>query len=261
MSANIGLAIACLAMSIGDVPATRSSAPALTPHPAIGDRFANVFSRTISIRAPGLDPLVSRNSGSGLYKVLVIKDEKLTLQGDFLYDGQPESHSLNTLSDRGATVCWDARCGPATDASGLAYNPLLWGPAPPSLHVGQGWRATIPIPWELGPAGDETVRVVAVDESNGEATLERSGEAEGLFDQDHLKLTMKRGGDAVSFAVTPGRARWSGWARFRRGIVVSDALLVERSVTLTPSAGPAVMGLEREYITLNAIDPAIMSGR
>ena len=259
VKSKIGLTAVWLATLVPISAATRPTAPALTLHPVVGDRFANVFSRTISITAPGLDAWVSRNSGSGVYRTVAVSGDQIRLDGQFLYDGRAISHSLSTLSDSGRTVCWDARCGPATDASGLAYNPWLWGTPPSGLHVGQSWHVQIPAPWELGPSGDQTVKVVAIDQRNGEATLERFGEAEGIFDQDPPVISMKSAGKTVSFAVTPGRARWNGWARFRRGIVLSDVLLVERPVKLKSDAGPAIDGLEREYVLLNAIDPTIVS--
>ena len=49
-----------------------------------------------------------------------------------------------------------------------------------------------------------------------------------------------------------GHARWSGLARFRRGVVQSDVLLVERSVTVSTD-DETLKGYEREYITLNAV--------
>jgi len=91
----------------------------------VGQSFTNVFSRTISFRAPGWDDAVSRISGTGVYTVTEVAGDRFSFDGQFLEDGRPESKGKTESRDHGRTSCWEGQCTTATDASGLLYNAAL----------------------------------------------------------------------------------------------------------------------------------------
>ncbi|HEX8777252.1 MAG TPA: hypothetical protein VF738_03975 [Rhodanobacter sp.] len=236
--------------SAGAAPAT---APALTPAFRAGASFGNVFSRTIALRAPGFDEAVRRVSGTATYRVTDADAAPVQLHIDYRYDGRPAGSGAVTLPDAGATNCYDGKCTPNTDASGLAYNPRLWGPAPATLKLGQRWTVDIATPWELGPAGRQTVTVVALDPSSHTVTLEREGNGDGAWLDEKPQLTLTRSGRSYIVTRQPGRTHWRGWTTFRDGIVLSDELVSTRPVTLTAAGLGRIEASERQYILLNAM--------
>ncbi|MBD8881723.1 hypothetical protein IHE49_14650 [Rhodanobacter sp. 7MK24] len=143
--------------------AASTTAPALTPAFRPGASFGNVFSRTVAVQAPGFDEAVHRVSGTATYRVTDAALASPHLFVDYRYDGRAAGSGTAELTDSGATNCFDGKCTPNTDASGLAYNPRLWGSPPATLKLGQRWTVDIAGPWELGPAGKQTVTVVALD--------------------------------------------------------------------------------------------------
>jgi hypothetical protein len=60
--------------------------------------------------------------------------------------------------------------------------------------------------------------------------------------------------------VATGKAKWSGYTTFRRGVILSDVLLVERTVTVTSKEMGQSSGTERQYILLNAMPPHQLPG-
>ena len=232
---------------------TISAEDSLRTHARMGEEFGNIFSRTISIRVPGFDPYVKRISGSGFYKVTSVERDKLMLNGHFWYDGRPPTDTVNIIKDDGRTVCWDESCAPATDASGLSFNPLIWGLPSGALYVGQSWQVNISVPWELGPPGRQTVTVVSIDPAFRQITLKREGQGDGSFADDMTTVSLSKNKHDVTATISGGHARWSGLTTFREGIIVSDALLVDRPVTVTVEGLQPVTGSERQYILLNAI--------
>jgi hypothetical protein len=58
--------------------------------------------------------------------------------------------------------------------------------------------------------------------------------------------------------VSEGKAKWSGYTTFRRGVILSDVLLVERSMTITSAETGQSSGTERQYILLNEVPPDLM---
>lgn len=227
-------------------------ASALTPvfHP--GERYANVFSRTIAVRAAGFEENVRRVSGSAQYRVLAGTTAGPQLHIDYRYDGRAPGSGRVELRDGGATACFDGNCSPNTDASGLTWNPRLWGIAPPSLRIGQRWTTDIAQAWELGTPGRQTVTVMTLDASDARVTLKREGSGEGAFLGDAPTITLRRDGVGRMFRVSPGRAHWIGLTTFRAGVIVSDELMVERPLTLVSDALGPVAAQEREYILLDA---------
>lgn len=126
----------------------------------VSQEFGNVFSRTVAFQVNGFDPLVKRISGTGIYEVERVTPQEIVTNSTFLYDGRPASTGETTIKDGGRTICWKSNCSAATDASGVSINPLLWGTPKGKLHVGQSWEVIINVPWELGPPGKETVKVI-----------------------------------------------------------------------------------------------------
>lgn len=224
----------------------------LEPKLQVGQKLGNVFSRTVSYKAEGIDEVVRRTSGTGIYVVTANSPAGTALDGQFRYDGIPEFKAKAEIKDGGRTVCYDGKCSAATDASGVLYNPLLWGDPKGSIHNGLSWDVSIAEPWELGPPGKETVTVIEVEPGDHSATLKREGAGEGYFANDSKQIHISKDGKSYLVDVNPGRAHWIGYTRFREGIVMSDELLVDRPVTLTSKEMGNIAAQERQYILLNA---------
>jgi hypothetical protein len=235
------------------LPAAPATAPALTPAFRAGASLGNVFSRTIAIHAPGFDDAVRRVSGTAVYRVTDASATRPRLRIDYDYDGRPAGSGTVELPDDGATNCFNGQCAPNTDASGLAYNPRLWGRPPTTLHVGQRWTVDIAGPWELGPAGRQTVTMVALDPASRTVTLQREGSGDGAWLGDAPTLTLTRDGRSYQVTRQAGRAHWYGYATFRDGIVLSDELISTRPVMLASDRLGRIKAVERQYILLNAM--------
>lgn len=226
----------------------------------VSQEIGNVFSRAIAFQVSGFDSLVYRVSGTGIYKVERFTPDEIVANSTFLYDGRPASTGETTIKDGGRTICWKGNCSVATDASGVSINPLLWGMPKGKLHVGQTWDVNISIAWELGPAGKETVKVISIDPANDTITLERTGEGEGEAVNEIKKLQLVKDKKTYAVEVSAGKAKWDGTTTFRRGVILSDELLVERPVTVTSKELGKSSGMERQYILLNATQPDLLHG-
>ena len=233
--------------------AAAATAPALTPTFRAGASFGNVFSRTVDVQAPGFDEAVHRVSGTATYRVTDAAAAPPRLRIDYRYDGRPAGNGAVELPDGGATNCYDGKCAPNTDASGLAYNPRLWGPAPAKLKPGQHWTVDFAAPWELGPAGRQTVTVVALDPTSHTVTLEREGSGDGAWLGDAAPLALIRNGRSYPVTRQGGRTHWQGYTTFRDGIVLNDELVSTRTVTLASPQLGRIEAAERQYILLNAM--------
>lgn len=229
------------------------SAQFLTPKPAIGQEYENVFSIAFSIKGAGFDELVRRNSGTGVYVTTAVEKDKLTFSASSRYDGQPVDNSIDTISNGGKTDCWGSVCRDYTDASGLLYNELLWGKTPPRIHPGESWDVAIERPWELGPASKQRVTVIHFDPIAHAATLMRQGEAAGPIANEQKQVHITRAGKTYLVDVVPGVARWRGYTTFLEGFVQSDELVMERSVKLVSAEIGELDASERIYILLNAM--------
>lgn len=224
----------------------------LEPRLQPGEIYNNVFSRAISYHAEGIDELVRRASGTGSYKVISAIPDGYAFDGEFRYDGRPVSRGKTEIKDHGRTQCYDGKCSPTLDGSGAFYNALLWG-EPKELHPGMTWTVNIAQPWELGPAGEQTITVESMDAATHTVTLKREGSGAGWFDSDPKQIHITRGDQKFTADVAPGNARWSGFTTFRQGVVISDELLVERPVKLSATDLGTLNGMQREYILLNAM--------
>lgn len=224
----------------------------------VSQEIGNVFSRTIAFQVSGFDPLVFRVSGTGIYRVERFTPDEIVTNSTFLYDGHPASTGETAIKDGGRTICWKGNCSAATDASGVSVNPLLWGTPRGKLHAGQTWEVVITVPWELGPAGKETVKVISVDPTNDTITLERTGEGEGESASEIRQLHLVKNKQTYAVEVSAGKAKWDGTTTFRRGVILNDELLVERPVTVTSKELGQSGGIERQYILLNATQPDLL---
>lgn len=225
----------------------------LTPRISIGEHISNVFSIASSVQADGFDERVGRNSGSADYTLTQTSPGPVfTFVTDGFYDGASKYHAVDIIRDGGATSCFDGKCAIYTDASGPLYNRLLWGDPPAHLKAGMTWSVTIRQPWELGPAGDQTVTVMHVDDTDGTVTLKREGSAIGTFAGEPVQIALTRNGKQVTLDVTPGTAKWTGYTTFRHGIVLNDELLVVRTDRLHSRETGFVTATKRRYMLLNA---------
>lgn len=232
--------------------ASASAASALTPAFTRNTTFGTMFSRATDVRVPGFDEAVRRVSGTATYAVIDVSSARPRLRIDYRYDGRPEGSGIVELRDAGATNCFNGTCTPNTDASGLIYNPRLWGMPPAMLRIGQRWTVDIADPWELGPPGRQTVTVTAYDPVSRTVTLQREGSGDGIWLGQPATLALTRDGKTQTVNYQPGRTRWYGVTTFRNGIVLSDELMSERAVTVSLPDGTRVSGRERQYILLDA---------
>jgi hypothetical protein len=227
----------------------------LTPKPQVGQGISNVFSRTISYRPENTDEAVFRASGTAEYKVIESSADSLGMDGQFRYDGRPQSSGKTVIKDGGKTLCYKDKCGLNTDASGPVYNPFLWGSPKGAIRKDESWEVSIAEPWELGPAGKQTVTVVSIDPVNHSVTLKREGNGTGLFADEAKQIHVTKEGKSYLVDVVPGKAHWIGYTTFREGLVTNDELLVDRQVTFASKELGNVQGSQREYILLNAMPP------
>jgi hypothetical protein len=121
------------------------------------------------------------------------------------------------------------------------------------LYKGMTWRVDISQPWELGPAGEQTVTAISLDACNKTVTLEREGSGDGFFDNDSKQVPIVKDGKPYNVDVVPGHSHWIGYTTVREGVILSDELLVTRPVTLSSREVGTLPAVERQYILLNAM--------
>ena len=218
-----------------------------------GETYANIFSKAISIKGRGFKEIVSRISGTGMDTVVDPNPHAPVFDGTYRYDGYPAGTGRMEIRNHGETYCSKKKCVVDAESSGLSFNPLLWGMPPPRLKPGTTWQIKIGQPWELGPPGSETVRVVSLDPVNHIVTLDRWGSGSGESDSEDAHMVHITVGNKTDVAkVLPGPSHWSGQTVFQHGIILSDVILMERPVTLISRLG-TFHGMEREYTLLNAM--------
>lgn len=236
------------------------------PRPQGGEHLSDVFAKTVSTKGEGFEEKVDRISGTADYTVTGVTAKAFVFDESDRYDGYPASgpvHDIEILRD-GITNCHAGKCRINDQTSGVIFNPLLWGKAPDQLRAGTSWDVAIPDPWEIGPAGTEQVRVLRVDPGNGSITLLRTGRGEGMSSDDQsrekrakpmqITTTARK---TVTVSVIPGKASWSGYTTIRRGVIVSDVIMVQRHVTLVSASGEKFEGEQRSYTLLNLSRDAI----
>jgi hypothetical protein len=215
-----------------------------------GQTFADVFSKALEVHGEGFEPYAGRFSGTEAYKVVDPDPSKPTFDTKSPAYGKPSYHAIATLSDSGQDWCESGKCSINRQTSGPIFNPLLWGTPAGVLKPGQTWQVVITEPWEIGPKGQETVRVLSVDPAEGIVTLEREGSGSGKSQDDEHKLSIVVKGEKLEATVTPGASTWSGLTTIQRGLILNDEILIRRPVTLQTAAG-TFHGEETEYTLLN----------
>jgi len=249
--------IFCLGSSLA---CAESTAAYLSPNLKVGERLSDVFSKTVSIKGTGFNEKVDRISGSADYMVTGVTPEDFIFDEDGRYDGHPTSgvtHDVKILQD-GITNCYKGKCAVDDETSGMTFNPLLWGKAPEDIRAGATWTVSIPKPWEIGPAGTEQVQVVRVDPLNDVITLTRNGSGSGPSSDDlyrqqsgtPIQITTTAG-KTIDVSVIPGKTTWRGYTTIRKGVIVSDEIMVQRHVTLVSKGDDKFEGEERSYTLLN----------
>lgn len=260
--------MAMTALSFGSGIALAASAPAastgsnfyLTPRARIGERITDVYAKSVSWSGAGLKGHVARYSGTSTYIITAAGPDAIVFDELDRSDGQPPSpvvHGAKVLAD-GNTWCYKGTCQINDQTSGVFFIPLLWGTAPESLHAGSTWRVKIDKPWEIGPKGDEQVRVVGTDPANGVVTLVRHGAGEGMSsDELHWMRgktpfeTTTADGKQVAVTLRPGEATWSGYTTVRHGVVVGDEILLTQQVKFVARDGRSWNAELRVYTLLD----------
>jgi hypothetical protein len=227
----------------------------LTPHFAVGERVGFVFSRTRSVTVDGWSEYAGRISGTSSYLVKAVDASEVSLDSAYRLDGSPINRDPLRLRLDGTTYCVGVNCQANTDAGGVIFNCLIWGTPPGRLAVGTSWSAPIKQPWELGPAGTQTISVIAIDEHGELITLKREGTGEGETIDGPRTVKLQKEGRTIEARVAMGRTTWVGYTVFRRGIVVSDELTAESEVTVTGPDLDSVPAKARQYILMNAAPP------
>ncbi|WP_147313907.1 hypothetical protein [Deminuibacter soli] len=222
----------------------------LVHHFNIGERFGTVFSRTITITGDGFTTNVARISGTGDYTVTGNNAQQTDFAVVFLIDGRPEDKCSIVLKDSGKTLVYNGKPFTNTDASGLSYNPLLWGMPQAKLTKGMVWEIDIKQPWELGGPGRQRVEVLETDAAGRQVTLKREGDGDGAFFGDRREADIVKDGKTIRMQITSGKSHWTGYTIFKNGIVISDELMVTRPLTLQTDS-LRLPATQRQYILLN----------
>lgn len=252
----VGITILAVAFVAPVHAASNSSRTFLRPHLQVGEHLSHVFSRAISIKGAGFKEVVARVSGTSHATVASIGPDGIAMRGGYRYDGRPSGRGKQKLLPDGVTACWNGQCAIDHETSGATFNRTLWGRAPEHLHVGSAWAATIHEPWELGPPGSETVRVVRLNPPDHEVTLFREGRGSGrsLHDRRIKQITITTDdGATLKVTVVPGETHWSGRTIVRDGIIVADTIMVNRHVMLVSASGRKFAGEERAYTLENLL--------
>jgi hypothetical protein len=222
----------------------------LIPDYHIGEKYGNIFSRTIATTGTDFQPNIFRISGTATYVVTNVTDSVVSFDSDVLYDGHPERQGHPQIADSGKAVIRKGQRTPYLDGSGMSYNPLLWGTPPAHLNAGDSWQTNITQPWELGGPGWQKITVISVDPAEQAVTLKREGDGDGPFDSDATQMDIVKDGRTIRVKIAPGKNHWVGYTVFKKGIVISDELLVTRPMTLT-SDSATFSANQRQYILLN----------
>ncbi len=228
---------------------------ALVPHPHVGDTLPNAVVFTDAYTAEGYPEIAMTLSGTLTFVVTSARSDSLAFNVREHSYGQGGRRSSVTLRDGRRTRCVDGACALYTDASGVLYNPYMWGDAPHDVCDGMTWTVVLPKPWGMGPPGSQTVHVIHVDTAAHMVVLRRDGTGEGSAAHDDGHLTLTKDSVSTRFDVTPGAARWSGYTIIRDGAVVADEILVERSLVLTAPGRAPIRATEHQYVVYNTIAP------
>jgi hypothetical protein len=236
---------------------SRLLAPSFRP----GQALTDIFARVIVIRpGGGFTEKKAYVSGMGTYVVSADSTpQDLKFELTYQYHGSPPAKGRAEIKDGGRTECLDGTCSASRDASGLVYNPAVWGQAPASLTVGEHWSVDLSEPWELGPAGHETVTVLAIDPRARTVTLKREGEGDGPMPGEPAQMHVDKDGKSFLVAYAGGHARWIGQTTFKDGVILSDEIMVYRTVTMSSPEIGTITAQFHEY-TLQSLSPQPSDG-
>jgi hypothetical protein len=89
-------------------------------------------------------------SGTASYKFTRVNgdDGVYEFACSYNYDGLQSGKNQGQILDRGRVQCYDGKCAPVTDASGVVSNPELWGELPANAHVGTSWVVDLKMAWD-----------------------------------------------------------------------------------------------------------------
>jgi len=219
----------------------------------VGEKFGNVFSKTVSYEGGGIEAQADRGSGRALYEVIDASPSNPKFNTAGGYDGHPSRTGSVEVRNAGRTVCSikSGQCHPYLDDSGVIFDAFLWGTPTGKLEPGVSWKVVMPVAWELGPAATQTVTVIRVDPANGTVTLKREGSGDGPFADDEKQMTVKKDGKVFTVDVVPGTAHWVGYTVFQRGVTMSDELLETRPLTVSSKEFGTATINERQFTLLN----------
>lgn len=235
----------------------------LRPTLKVGQHLSSVFSKTVSIKGGGFEEYTKRISGSANNIVTSVTAGAVTFNSNYRYDGYLSGSGDFKILRDGITNCYQEKCSVNNQTSGVLFNPLLWGTIPKILEPGSHWTAYIGQSWEIGPRGNEQVRVVRLDSVNHVVTLAREGRGTGPSSDDEAmkksdkQVLIETDGKQLAVSVAPGESHWSGYTTVCNGVIVSDVLMVERPVTLIAKDGAQFKAEERSYTLLNFIDDPV----
>src|ERR1700683_566377 len=221
----------------------------------VGQKIGNIFSKSISYKGGGIEESARRISGSALYQVVDPSPDRPRFISTVWYDGRGANTGTVEIRNNGQVDCsvTTGKCTDYLDDSGVIYDAFLWGKPAGKLVAGMSWKVQLSVPWELGPAGTETVTVMRVDPVNHEVMLKREGSGEGSFqdDYDPKQIAVKKDGKEYKVDVVPGTTHWVGFSVFQEGLTVSDELLEARSLTVSAKEFGTSTISERQFTLLN----------
>jgi len=224
----------------------------LESKPLPGQTLSFLTYRVISIYGPGIEDSVISIPATGTYTFEPSTSaDSIRWKADVRMDGKRVLRDLDgEYRDKGTSLCYSGKCNFNSNASGPFYNPTFWGSPKGELKPGQTWNVTLAKPWELGPAGSQTVTVLSVDKVNGIVVLKREGEEVGSYEGSRDTATVKKDGKAYTVKATFGKAHWIGQAVIQRGVIVSDELLCTTAVVLSSPDFGTLQAQERQYMSV-----------
>jgi hypothetical protein len=219
----------------------------------VGQKIGNVFSKTVSHEGGGIDESARNIGGTDLYQVIDASPDRPRFISTYRYDGRAAGSGAVEIRDMGQNVCSvkSGKCQPYLDDSGAFFDAFLWGKPSGMITPGSSWKVELPVPWELGPPGTETVTVIQVDPINHQVMLRREGSGEGFFADEPKQMKVNKDGKEYIVDVTPGPTHWIGYTVFREGLTVSDEMMETRQLTISSKELERTTITERQFTLLN----------